>query len=153
MKKEPLCPQFEVGRGFIYPDVRIPSITIFGGCFEHIQYRFKIETNDQEVIENLTAAIHTNQSTRSYKEARSLRFSMSFRKALVKQIENGEESDAATFIRDKHNVSGRPASFNSIYDKFDWEEGKWISNEELLHCTLELGFNLELTEKDLRSDY
>jgi hypothetical protein len=148
LEKEPLSSQWDVGDGFIHQHKTIPSLTVISGRFETSQYRFRVETNDSSIIEKLSAEIQANRDTRAYKEFRTLRFSYAFKTALVKQIEAGENSEAVLFLKHKYKVSGRPESFDSIYKRFDWEEGKWIAAEDLLHCTLDLGFDLVLTEED-----
>jgi len=148
LKKEPLFSDFEVGKGFIYPDETTESM-VFAGCFASIQFRFRIETDDPTVIEQLTPAIQANLASNEYKKLRTLRFSRSYRKALVKQVESGDDdTKAAVFLKTKYKVEGRPESFYSIYEELDWKEGKWISTEDLLHCTLDLCFDIVLTSED-----
>lgn len=153
LKKEPLHSTWEIGSGFMYQVQTIPVHSVFQGRFATSQYRFKIETDDAAVILELTSAIQENINSQKYKELRTIQFALSFKKALVKQIEAAEVSEATLFLKEKYKVSGRPKEFESVYHRFDWEEGQWISMDDLLKCTLDYGFDLMLTEEDKFSRY
>lgn len=149
LEKEPLHSVWEIGNGFVYQiQTSTLSYTVFQGRFATSYYRFRVETNDESVIEKLTAAIQDNMNSYQYKKLRTLQFAQSFKKALVKQVEAAQVSQEALYLKEKYKVSGRPEKFESIYQRFEWEDGCWISNEDLLHCTLELGYDLVLTEED-----
>ena len=66
MGETPLDRSFENYGNFIYADDSVPDVVCFFGNFFHLSHVFNIETNSNELVETLTAAIQANQRRGDY---------------------------------------------------------------------------------------
>ena len=70
---EPLDPNFEKYGDFVYRTGGGAATLTFFGNFFHVSHAFRIDTDEQPVIDKLIAHIKANKDSQAYKDAKAER--------------------------------------------------------------------------------